>query len=61
MPPGYIIENWTDELLTLMCDKLSERKRREMEAVQNPRNKTVSDRELFACGSNMIKVVEGGN
>ena len=29
MPPDYIVNNWTEELLELMAQKLSERKERE--------------------------------
>lgn len=31
LPPAYILNNWTDELLDLMIQKLVERKRRESE------------------------------
>lgn len=67
LPPGYIIENWTDELLSLMCEKLADRKQREIEAVQKHsaglgrRSKAVSIKELLARGSNMIKVVKDAN
>lgn len=48
--PDYISNNWTDELFTLMCEKLAERKKREFEAMQEGKSgtKTVEDKELFA-------------
>jgi hypothetical protein len=64
--PDYIIENWTDELLALMVDKLSERKEREVDAIKGRRTsgvsvqsstQWVSDKELFAQAGNLIKVV----
>jgi len=65
LPPDYIVSNWTDELLSLMCDKLSERKQREIEAIKKHSRKSkmgntqeVSEKELFARGSNLIKVVK---
>ena len=43
-----------------MCDKLSERKQREIDAIRKHGKKggtqEVSDKELFARGSNLIKV-----
>lgn len=48
-----------------MCDKLSERKQREIEAIKKHSRKSkmgntqeVSEKELFARGSNLIKVVK---
>jgi len=48
--PDYISNNWTDELFTLMCEKLTERKKRELDAMQSkkPGDKVVSDKELLA-------------
>lgn len=54
--PDYIINNWTDELLDLMCEKLAERKKREMNAIKgkaqdipnlSPGTEVVNDIELF--------------
>lgn len=66
LPPDYIVNNWTDELLALMCEKLSDRKRHESEAFENARegrgSNKVSDKELFARGKSMIEVVnQDGN
>lgn len=54
--PDYIVNNWTDELLTLMIEKLSERKKRETGAMKPGDNK-VSDSDLFGMLGNKIKVV----
>lgn len=50
--PDYISNNWTDELFTLMCEKLTERKKRELDAMRDKsqmksRTEVVSDKELF--------------
>ena len=59
--PDYISNNWTDELLNLMVDKLIERKEREEEAVRQISNRSesykVSDTELFSRMGKMVKVV----
>ena len=46
--PDYIVNNWTDELFTLMCEKLTERKKRELDAMQGKKSSTVSDKALLA-------------
>ena len=58
--PDYIIEHWTDELLHLMLEKLNERKRQEMDAINRPRDdaRTVSGGELFRRAKNLVKVVK---
>ena len=56
--PDYIVNNWTDELLSLMCEKLSERKERELEAIKGRKNKTTSVDDLALKGKNLIKVVK---
>jgi len=52
--PDYIVNNWTDELLDLMVEKLAERK------IQPPQGDSgrykVPDSVLFARASNLIKV-----
>jgi len=54
------LNNWTDELLALMVEKLVERKHRESDAIRGkPSTKKVSDTELFAAASNVIKVKNG--
>ena len=58
--PVYLVNNWTDELLTLMSQKLSERKQREIEIIRGrgqPHN-VVSDKQLFSKAGNLIKVVK---
>ena len=50
--PDYIANNWDEDLLNLMLEKLSQRKQKEQEAIQGrgrDLGKTiVSDTELFA-------------
>ena len=57
LPPDYIINNWTDELLDLMTEKLAERKKREVQPVTNGGDPKVSDTTLFSRAGNLIKVV----
>ena len=52
--PDYIVNNWTDELLNLMIEKLVERKQKETQPRQSGK---VSDKLLFAQAKNLIKVV----
>lgn len=59
LPPDYIINNWTDELLDLMTQKLVERKERESNAMkenQTPKDHSVSIEALAAKSRGMIKV-----
>ena len=59
--PDYIINNWTDELLELMVEKLVERKKRESNAIkenQTPKGNMVSPETLAARSRGMIKVVK---
>ena len=66
LPPDYIVDNWTDELLVLMTDKLVERKAREAgkaeEVEAGPNNLSgknrVSDAELFRIMGKNVKVVK---
>ncbi len=51
--PEYIINNWTDELLDLMLEKLIERKSQTSKEPESPK---VSDELLFAQANNLIKV-----
>ena len=57
MSPDYIVNNWTDELLQLMVEKLVERKEREAHPRKSEEGK-VSDSALIAKASNLIKVVK---
>jgi len=61
LPPDYIVNNWTDELLNLMINKLVERKQRLSPVTQGEDSGKVSDETLFACASNLIKVKKNGN
>jgi len=55
--PDYIVNNWTDELLNLMLEKLIERKKRELDAIQgNKVDDKVEDEALFKLAGNLIKV-----
>jgi len=64
LDPGYIINNWTDELLALMCEKRAERIQRESDAIRGAGSgggdapQEVSCEELFNTASSMIKVVK---
>ena len=59
-PPDYIVNNWTDELLDLMVEKLIERKQREVQAMKpgDSGGYKVPDSALFARASNLVKVVK---
>lgn len=56
MTPEYIINNWTDEKLNLMVEKLVERKKGKGHSSQTEGK--VSDTELFIQAGNLIKVVK---
>jgi len=62
LPPDYIVNNWTDELLDLMVGKLIERKQRETEAMesqsQTPKDHLVPIETLSAMSGGLIKVVK---
>jgi len=59
LPPDYILNNWTDELLNLMVEKLAERKKREAQPRSTGGSDThrVSDTELFRLLGKKIEVV----
>ncbi len=63
--PDYIVNNWTDELLDLMMEKLAERRQRENKALksakgsESPQQATVSAETLAARSRGMIKVEKG--
>lgn len=57
LAPDYILNNWTDEMLTLMVEKMVERKQREAAAIEgrSPEN-VVSDDQFFReAGIKVIK------
>ena len=56
--PDYIVNNWTDELLDLMVEKLVERKKREGQAVKSSNSGKVPEEVLFNRAKNLIKVVK---
>ena len=60
--PDYIANNWDEDLLNLMLEKLSQRKQKEQEAIQgrgrNLGKTIVSDTELFAQLGGAIKMEE---
>lgn len=60
IPPDYIMANWTYELFCLMCEKLADRKKRELEAIEGRGRSrgNVSDSELFTKANKIIKVVK---
>ena len=53
--PDYIVNNWTDELFALMCDKFAERIKRQTEAHSGE----VSVDTLAAKSRGMIEVKRG--
>ena len=60
LPPDYIINNWTDELLSLMAEKLVERRERENTPTEGTKQQVgVSADVLAARSRGMIKVVKG--
>lgn len=66
LPPDLIVNNWTEELLDLMIEKLTERKKREREAMQggsedNTVREKVSDKELFRVMGQNVKVEKRGD
>ncbi len=58
LPPDYIVNNWTNELLTLMTDKLVERR---MGKKESPPDGKVSDTELFSAMGKSVKVIKHGD
>ena len=58
--PDYIVNNWTDELFVLMCEKLNERKTGKKPTPSpsylKPGTQVVSDEKLFTLLGNKIKV-----
>jgi len=59
LPPDYIVNNWTDELLNLMVEKLIDRKKKEIDAIKG-RDNAVSVETLAAQSHGMVKVVKKG-
>ena len=58
--PDYIVNNWTDELLELMSEKLRDRKEREAKAMRTGEDPTeVSEEAFLSAASNMIEVKHG--
>ena len=55
--PDYIANNWSDELLALMCEKFAERKERELDAIKG--KKTVPVEALAASSRGMIRIKRG--
>lgn len=57
--PDYIVNNWTDELLDLMIEKLVERRKRETPQTgtsERPEQATVPIETLAARSRGMIKM-----
>ena len=63
--PDYIVNNWDEDLLNLMLEKLSQRKQKEQEAIQgrgrNLGKTIVSDTELFTQLGQSIKIERKSN
>ena len=60
IPPDYINNNWTDELLKLMIEELCKRKDKERQMISDHKENSqlVSDKELFNQLGNKIKVAK---
>lgn len=58
LTPEYIFDNWTEEVFTLMVDKLVERKARERDSVKKKPAVNASDEMLFAKMGSNVKVVK---
>jgi hypothetical protein len=60
------MDNWSDEVFCLLCEKLSSRKQRELDAIRGRRTelqsepgpKVVKDADLFELAGEKIKVVK---
>jgi hypothetical protein len=61
LPPEYILDNWTDEELEIMVEKLVERKDRELRALGKKTPKTVPEPQFFAQAGIKYKKVHSGN
>ena len=58
--PDYIVNNWADELLELMGEKLAERKKRERWAIEHgDEPEQVSEETFLSAASNLIEVKYG--
>lgn len=55
--PDYIVNNWTDELLNLMVEKLVERKKQGLKSISS----SVSVEELASKSGGLIKVEKSGD
>jgi len=60
LSPDYIINNWTDELLNLMIEKLAERKGPKEDTKDKPDTK-VSDTALFHAMGDNVEVTKKGH
>ena len=56
--PDYIVNNWTDELLDLMVEKMVERKQRETQPPPPKSSSGTSDSDFFRRAGKLIKVVK---
>ena len=57
--PDYIDNNWTNELLNLMIEKLEERKDKEKKAIsEHGDSQAVSDKDFFRQLGNKVKVIK---
>ena len=58
LTPDYIFDNWTEEVFSLMVEKLVARKARESGEKKHSGDVKVSEKTLFAQAGKNIKVVE---
>ena len=54
LSPNYIVDNWTDELLALMTEKLTDR----MARLTGTKTREMKEAELFSKAGHLIKVVK---
>ena len=57
LTPDYIFDNWTEEVFSLMVEKLVTRKAKESEGKKHSGDVKVSEKTLFAQAGKNIKVV----
>jgi hypothetical protein len=53
------LDNWTDEMLDMMINKLIERKKRESDMISGHSSNNISDEQFFKQAG--IKVVKNGH
>ena len=57
--PDYIVNNWTDELFSLMSEKLVNRKKREFDASRGRRTVSIDELAMTSGGAIRIEKKDG--